>query len=71
MMFKKYKFDLFFGVLGIAMCGGVAFGILFALESLVALMTFMGVTFLSPIAVAATILVVVGVVFALKKKDKE
>lgn len=70
-MFKKYKFDLVFGVLGVALCGVTAFGILFALESLVALLTFMGMTFLSPIAVAATILVVAGVVFALKKRDKE
>jgi hypothetical protein len=70
-MFKKYKFDLVFGVLGIAVCGVVGFGILFALESLTALLSFMGVTFLSPIAVAATILVVAGVALALKKKDNE
>lgn len=71
MMFKKYKFDLLFGVLGVAVCGAVGFGILFALQSLTALLTFIGVTFLSPIAVAATILVAVGVVLALKKKDNE
>lgn len=71
MMFKKYKFDLAFGIFGVGLCGAIAFGILFALESLVALLTFMDVTFLSPVAVAATILAVVGVVFALKKRDKE
>lgn len=70
-MFKKYKFDIVFAVLGVAAGGIAAIGVLFALYSLTSILTFMGLTFLPPVAVASTILVAAGVAFGLKKKDKE
>ncbi len=71
MMFKNYKPDLFFGVMGIAICGIVSFGIIHVTQSLTLLLTFFGMPFL-PAFIAASILLVVGaVVIGLKKKDKE
>lgn len=71
MIFKNYKLDLFFGVMGIAICGIVSFGIFHATQSLTLLLTFFGMPFLPAFIAASILIVVFAVVIGLKKKDQE